>query len=68
MRIATGIDLFNVYRSARGISLWKSSVDIFSMKETDELNRVLLYFYSKPVISHLDTKIRLIALDFSHTL
>ena len=67
MRIATGIDLFNVYRSARGISLWKSSVNIFSMKETDKLNRVLFYLYSKSVISDLDTKIRMIALNFSYT-
>ena len=67
MRIATGIDLFNVYRSARGISLWKSSVNIFSMKETDKLNRVLFYLYSKSVIPDLDTKIRMIALNFSYT-
>ena len=67
MRIATGIDLFNVYRSARGISLWKSSVNIFSMKETDKLNLVLFYLYSKSVIPDLDTKIRMITLNFSYT-
>ena len=48
--------------------LWKPSIDIFSMEKPDECNRVLLYSDTQSVISNLDTKIGLIALDFSHAL
>jgi hypothetical protein len=38
------------------------------MKKADKLNRVLRKFYSKPVISNLDTEVGLVSLDFLYIL